>query len=138
MLQPFEPTSTLVNLYYRDLPAAVRFWTEGLGFPIVLDQGWAKLLRLREGSFLGLVDSRRGYHRPQEHNAVLITVVTDDLETWRVRAQQAGAQAVTEIERHPELQVERFFCRDPGGYTLEFQRFLRPQDRALFHQEGTR
>lgn len=126
-------SSTMVNLYYQDLEEAVRFWTHSLGFPIAVDQGWAKLLCLREGSFLGLVDGRRGYHRPQEENAILITLITDDLEAWHARVQEAGAREVTAIEFHPELQIERFFCRDPGGYTLEFQRFLRPEDRALFH-----
>ncbi len=135
-MSPAEPSATLVNLYYHDLEAAMRFWAEGLRFPVVVDQGWAKILRLGEGSYLGLVDGQRGYHRPQEKSAVLITIVTDDLTGWWERAGQAGAQGLTPIQINSELQIERFFCRDPGGYTLEFQRFLNPQARRVFHRTG--
>ncbi|MFH1609503.1 MAG: VOC family protein, partial [Candidatus Bipolaricaulota bacterium] len=125
--------STIVNLYYAELDRAVRFWRDGLGFAVVLDQGWAKLLRLADRSFLGLVDGSRGHLRPQPTSAVLVTLVVEDLSGWRERARTAGAAGITEIERRDDLAIERFFCRDPGGYALEFQRFLRPADREAFH-----
>jgi catechol 2,3-dioxygenase-like lactoylglutathione lyase family enzyme len=124
---------TIVNLYYADLAGAVRFWHEGLGFPVAADQGWAVLLRLAEGSFLGLVDGARGHLRPQPASAVLVTLLVDDLPAWRARAQQAGATGLTPTEHRKDLGIERFFCRDPGGYELEFQRFVRPEDRRTFH-----
>ncbi|GAB4309558.1 MAG: hypothetical protein Kow0097_10650 [Candidatus Bipolaricaulota bacterium] len=97
------------------------------------DQGWAVLLRLAAGSFLGLVDGARGHLRPQPASAVLVTLVVEDLALWRDRARKAGASAITAIERRDDLGIERFFCRDPGGYELEFQRFLRQDDRRTFH-----
>lgn len=126
---------TMVNLYYEDLASAVAFWRDALGFPVAADQGWAVLLELRPGSFLGLVDGARGHLRPNPQSAVLVTLITDDLAGWRERLRAAGAQDLTEIERQEDLGIERFFCRDPGGYTLEVQRFLRPGDRARFHSE---
>lgn len=130
-----EPTAdaTIVNLYYADLGAAARFWRDGLGFPVTVDQGWALLLRLARGSFLGLVDGARGHLRPQPTNAVLVTLVVEDLPAWRARVDKAGARGITAIEQRDDLGIERFFCRDPGGYELEFQRFLRPGDRRTFH-----
>lgn len=126
--------ATIVNLYYDDLAAAVQFWRDDLGFPVAVDQGWAKLFRLSGRSFLGLVDGRRGHLRPQPRSAVLVTLVVDDLAAWRERAQQARASGVTAIERREDLGIERFFCRDPGGYELEFQRFLRPEEGRIFHR----
>lgn len=125
---------TIVNLYYADLAAAVRFWREVLGVPLVADQGWAKILRLADRSFLGLVDGARGHLRPQPRSAVLVTLVVDDLEDWRERARRAGAAGITDVELRDDLGIERFFCQDPGGYELEFQRFLRPEDRRAFHR----
>ncbi len=126
---------TMVNLYYEDLSEAVAFWRDALGFPVAADQGWAVLLELRAGSFLGLVDGTRGKLRPHPNSAVLVTLITDDLAGWWARLRAAGAQDLTEIERREDLGIERFFCRDPGGYALEVQRFLRPADRAWFHGE---
>ena len=125
--------ATIANLYYADLDVAARFWRDGLGFPVVVDQGWALLLRLAAGSFLGLVDGARGHLRPRPASAVLVTVVVEDLSAWRARVGEAGALEITAIEQRDDLGIERFFCRDPGGYELEFQRFLRPGDRRTFH-----
>lgn len=131
--RPAVADSTIVNLYYAELDRAVRFWRDGLGFAVVLDQEWAKLLRLADRSFLGLVDGSRGYLRPQATSAVLVALVVEDLPGWREQVRVAGAAGITEIERRDDLAIERFFCRDPGGYALEFQRFLRPADREAFH-----
>ncbi len=132
--RPAAVGATIVNLYYAELDRAVRFWRDGLGFPVEVDQEWALLLRLATGSFLGLVDGSRGHLRPQPASAVLVTLVVDDLSRWRERVGAAGAAGMTEIERREDLGIERFFCRDPGGYALEVQRFLRPAERAIFHR----
>jgi len=62
-----------------------------------------------------------------------VPVVVEDLPAWRARVGEAGALEITSIEQRDDLGIERFFCRDPGGYELEFQRFLRPDDRHVFH-----
>ncbi len=125
---------TIVNLYYCDLASAVCFWRDGLGFPVAVDQGWAVLLELASRSFLGLVDGSRGHLRPQPESAVLVTLISDDLAGWREWLAAAGAAGMTPLERREDLGIERFFCRDPGGYAIEVQRFLRPDDRRTFHE----
>lgn len=127
--------AVIVNLYYADLARAVVFWRDALGFPVAADQGWAVLLELCPGTFLGLVDGAKGYLRPQEGSAVLVTLVSDELSAWQERLRAAGAEGLTGVERREDLGIERFFCRDPGGYAIEVQRFLRPWDRVKFHGE---
>ena len=49
-------------LYYRDLPAAMEFYENVMGFEMVVDQGWSKILKIRDGAYVGLVD--RGARLP--------------------------------------------------------------------------
>ncbi|MBC7220344.1 VOC family protein [Candidatus Bipolaricaulota bacterium] len=98
-------------------------------------QGWAVIVALAPRSFLGLVDGARGHLRPQPETAVLVTLVSDDLAGWRDRLAAAGGTAgMTPLDRREDLGIERFLCRDPGGYAIEVQRFLRPDDRRTFHE----
>jgi catechol 2,3-dioxygenase-like lactoylglutathione lyase family enzyme len=49
--------------YYSDLPKAIRFYEEVMGFTLAIDQGWSKICRMEGQAHVGLVDESRGMHR---------------------------------------------------------------------------
>lgn len=126
--------SQITFLYYADLEPAAHFYGQVLGLPLVADQGWAKIYQVGPGAFVGIVAGERGFHRPQPHNAVLLTLVVDDVQAWYETLREAGVRILREPVRHEDIGVEGFFFEDPGGYALEAQRFLKPEDVRLFHR----
>ncbi len=130
-----RPSSSITWFYYDDFVAAVAFYHRTLDLPRVLDQGWTQVFRVAERAFVGLVDatSGRGTFRSKRDNAVLLTLVVDDVETWLERLSAAGVSIDRGIEYVAEIEVRTLFATDPGGYRLEFQEFLNEETRSVFH-----
>ena len=130
-----KPRSTITWFYYDGLDEATAFYGETLGLEQALDAGWAKIYRTAEGAFVGLVDARegKGACRTQETNAVLLTMVVDDVPAWYERLAASGAKLEGEVKILEDVQIRTFFLSDPGGYSIEIQEFLDPKDRAMFH-----
>jgi len=55
-------SASITWLYYKDLLAMEGFYKEVLGLELVADQGWTKIYKVTNSSFIGLVDERRGMH----------------------------------------------------------------------------
>ncbi|MFC2029738.1 VOC family protein [Chloroflexota bacterium] len=128
--------SHIVFFYYQDLEAATAFYGDVMGLDIVEDQAWAKIFRVGGNAFLGIVAGDQGFHAPQEKNAVLVTMVVDDVPGWYQRLQARGVKMLTEVQHREQIQIECFFVEDPGGYTLEIQSFLNPDLAAIFREPG--
>lgn len=133
-MNPSKVQSQITFLYYDDLEPIDRFYRKVMGFDLVEDQEWAKIYAVSEGGFVGIVDGSRGFHEPQEKNAVLVTLVVDDVFGWYDYLKGQGVKMLTEVEEHEAIQVRGFFCQDPGGYSIEVQQFLNPEVARIFHQ----
>lgn len=83
-------------------------------------------------AYLGIVAGDKGFHTPQERNAVLVTLVVNDIEGWYERLKSRGVKLLTELQHREEIQIRCFFLEDPGGYSLEVQQFLKPHLAELF------
>ncbi len=119
--------------YYPDLEAAVEFYQQLMGFELVEDQKWTKIYRVTGSSYLGIVTGEKGFLKPQKHNAVLLTLLTQDVNEWYERLKSKGVKLLTGIQKKLDIQVRCFFLEDPGGYALEIQQFLNPAQAKLFH-----
>lgn len=126
--------SQITFFYYTDMDAAVDFYGQVLGLELVEDQKWAKIYRVHGTAFLGIVAGEKGFHQAQDKNAVTVTLLVDDVPTWYEYLQSKDVKIVAEIVTNKEIQVQCFFAEDPGGYTIEFQRFLRPDLVEIFHR----
>ncbi len=80
------------------------------------------------------MDEKTGHCKSQDKNAVLITLVTDDLQTWYERLKRHKVELETSIQRPQDFPVECFFFRGPGGYEFEIQKFLKEDTRKVFHK----
>lgn len=126
--------SQITFFYYADMSAAVEFYGEVLGLELVEDQEWAKIYRVQGTAFLGVVAGEKGFHQPQAMNAVLVTLLVDDVPAWYAYLQSKGVKMLTELMTKEDIQIQCFFAEDPGGYSIEFQRFLRPDLAEIFHR----
>ena len=125
--------SQITFLYYRDLGPIAEFYQETMAFELVEDQGWAKIYRVSGNAFLGIVDEKRGFHKAQAKNAVVVTFAVSDVFWWYEYLKRKGVKLLTEVQESKDIQVRGFFAEDPGGYTIEIQRFLKPEVAWIFH-----
>jgi catechol 2,3-dioxygenase-like lactoylglutathione lyase family enzyme len=124
--------ANIVFLYYRDIPAAQRFYEDVLGLRLAVDQGFAKIYQISPTSFVGLVDETQGLHRASDAKPVTLSFVTEQVDAWYEYLVSKGVKMrgpVRDATRHP---TRGFVAMDPEGYFLEFERFLdHPQNVKL-------
>jgi predicted enzyme related to lactoylglutathione lyase len=111
-------------LYYRDLPKAMEFYEEVMGFEMVVDQGWSKIYRIRDGAYVGLVDERHGYHRASEDKPVIVCLNVRDADAWYERLKERGVELERQPQESERLKIKVFMLRDPEGYVIEIQESL--------------
>mgnify|MGYP000449928966 CR=1 FL=1 len=109
-------------LLVSDLERSARFYGEMLGLEMVLDQGDCRIYRAAREAFLGLC--RRQGRSGQD--AVIVTLVSDDVDGHHQRLMAAGAPCDREPQLNPTYNVYHAFYRDPDGFLVEIQRFLDP------------
>lgn len=123
-MERFGTTASNVFFYYADLAGAERFYTELLGFRLVADYGFAKILQIAPKSFLTLVDAEAGMHKADEPKTTAIALITDELDEWWDYIQTLDIDMrSTEYDPQPGRAHHGFVAIDPEGYFLEFERF---------------
>jgi predicted enzyme related to lactoylglutathione lyase len=122
--------ATVTWLYYKDILAVQEFYEEKFGFEFLVDQGWAKVLKVSNTGFLGLVDEKKGMHSYTEDKAVTVAFFLEDLDGWYeyVRANEVFKLRSDSIGTGPEAKYREFVGYDPEGYYIEFDRFYPHED----------
>jgi len=134
-MEKLQTRSQIIFLYYQDLQPISSFYEDVLGFELVDDQKWARIYRVAGNAFVGIVAGDKGFHQPQEKNAVLVTLVVDDVSGWYEYLLSTGTKLLSEPRYVEEIQVKGFFFEDPGGYAFEVQQFLNPDLAGIFHHQ---
>jgi lactoylglutathione lyase len=111
-------------LYYRDLPAAMRFYEGVLGLALAIDQGWSKIYRVTDNGFLGLVDETRGSHRAHPVKPVQFCIRVADVDAWHAWVSTQGVSGLRGPRSNTELGIRAFVFDDPEGYQVEIQSAL--------------
>jgi len=124
--------SQITFLYYKNPDEAFNFYENIMKFELCENQGAAKIFRIAPHSFIGIVDEKHGHWKTREENAVLITLVTTDVESWYDYLKNCGVRLLTEVTQPEKFPVSCFFFEDPGGYHLEIQKFLLPETAVKF------
>lgn len=109
-------------LYYKDMEAPRKFYGGLLGLTSTMDDEWLSLYQLTPTSFIGVIkEGEDSWHKVQEKNAVMISIVTDDVDGWYERIRQDGSVTILkEIYDNESVPIRAFVMEDPGGYTVEF------------------
>ena len=111
---------SIVFTYTDDLPAASRFFRETMELDLVVDEGTCHIFRLNEASFLGVCDLP---HNADEKSAVMITIVTDDVDAWHDFLTAKGVDYVKPPAPRPEFGIYSSLFVSPHGYQIEIQKF---------------
>lgn len=113
----------VVMLYYEEIDRAAEFYGKRLGLEKTLDWGWVRFFRLGADAHVGLVESGRGYHRAQDTNAVMLSLISRDVDAWHARLRRFDDIEFLKLpaDRGP---IRSFLMRDPGGYTVEYFQWL--------------
>jgi len=133
-------SASITWLYYKDLLAMEGFYEEVLGLELVADQGWTKIYKVTNSSFIGLVDERRGMHSFTEKKAVNVSFIMEDVDGWfdYVQQNKTFELRLTEVSVGPESKYRAFVGYDPEGYFMEFDRFQAHEDNVkLMEYLGT-
>ncbi len=128
-------SETVVILYYKDLTAATAFYGETLGLEMTFSQDTAKLFRLTPTSVLGVIlEGEGGYHKVQATNAVMLSIVTPDVDAWYARLENIGditfLKPIADSSTNP---IRAFLIEDPGGYTVEFFSWMNTTEAESEH-----
>ena len=119
----------VVMFYYKDLAEADRFYGKTLGFEKTLNYDWVKFYKTSANGTVGLVaESEGAWHQPQDKNAVMLSIVTSEVDAWyEMLRQKNGVRFLKEIgDGGP---IRSFLMEDPGGYTVEFFEWLPSEDQ---------
>jgi len=131
-----EPYAAVAFLSYETLETGERFYRDVLGFPLVEDQGWAKVYRICPGAFVGLVSTRgKTLALPVGAGALLsITVESKEaVDAWYDRLRDVPEIEITRTPAMvPTIPVYSLFLTDPGGYRVEIQAFTEVESEKHF------
>lgn len=127
---PTRPDNGVVEkaitfFYYVDLPRAFDFYTEVMDFPLEIDQGWSKILKIAEHAYVGLVDETRGMHRANPIKPVQLCIRVPDVDAWHRYLSSQNASGLTKPKDSVSLGIRAFVLEDPEGYQIEVQSALR-------------
>lgn len=134
---PARPASlglqaNITFLYYRDVPRAQRFYEDVLGLTLTVDQGYSKIYRVSQSSYVGLVDESQGLHRAAEQKPVTLSFVTAEVDEWYTYLRGRGVEIVHELADGRRQPTRGFVAKDPEGYYLEFETFrVDPQNQVV-------
>ncbi|MGB0496920.1 MAG: VOC family protein [Rubricella sp.] len=122
MKRPALDTQLAITfLYYRDVPAAQRFYEEVMGLTLRIDQGWAKIMDLGQGACVGLVDETRGMNNWQADKCVQLCIRVPDVDAWYDYVKALGLPGLSDLFISDELGIRAFVFDDPEGYQIEIQ-----------------
>jgi len=120
-MPPATNQLAITFFYYRDLPAAMRFYEDILGLALAIDQGWCKIYRICGTAHVGLVDEARGMHRASAVKPVQLCIRVDDVEAWYDYAKAQDLPALSALFENAALGIRAFVFDDPEGYQIEIQ-----------------
>ena len=127
--------ANLVFYYYKDLDRAVDFYSRVLGLETVLDYGFARVFRISESTFVGVVDETEGMHTTAEPKTATLSFITEEVEAWYGHLSSQGVEIHRPLSESSRIPIKGFVAKDPEGYLLEFETFRPdPQNEQILER----
>lgn len=125
--------ATILWLYSNDVHAMSRFYAEVMGFDLIVDQGWAMIHQSSQSGFIGPVDGAKGMHAWTEDKAVMVSLLTSDIEAWfaHLNEEDRFAMRDADIGIEDRAGARVFLGRDPDLYLIEFDAFFETGDNEV-------
>lgn len=119
-------------LYYNNLDAATKFYTQLLGLELLADYDMAKILRIASDSYLILVDASKGMHTSKEPKTVALALLTNQLGAWYAHLKANNVSIKYDYKPKDGGAHDGFVAVDPEGYLLEFETFKQHPENEMF------
>lgn len=114
----------IVFIYFNNLPKAMDFYENVMGFTLAIDQGWVKIYQSSASGYIGLVDGSRGFHKANEIKPIILCFRVPDVDKWYEFIKSKGVEILKDIKSNPDLKIRAFLIEDPEGHTVEIQSAL--------------
>lgn len=121
-------TSNVTFLYYEDFKKAITFFEDTLELEMVMDQGFARVYKVTESSFLGMVTKEVR----NQSNDTLYSFTVDDVKKYYEQYKTKDVCHLSEITHFKEIPLQSFFFEDFEGHHFEIQEFLKKEDKEVF------
>lgn len=108
-------------IYFNDLPKAMEFYENVMGFSLLIDQGWCKIYQASSSGCVGLVDGSRGFHKASETKPIILCYRVPDVDEWYAYIKSKGIEIFHDIKTNQELKIRAFLFHDPEGHVVEVQ-----------------
>ncbi|MCE7995331.1 MAG: VOC family protein [Roseivirga sp.] len=132
VMDDFGIQATNVFLYYKDLPAATKFYSEILGLELLTEYDNASILRIATNSFVILVDEAKGMHSAEEPKTVALALLTRQLPDWYDYLKSKNVPIRYTYKPKEGGPHDGFVAIDPEGYLLEFELFKQHKENERF------
>jgi len=128
MIMQHPPVNQQITfIYTNNLQSSAEFYENVMGFTLWLDQGSCRIYKVTDVSMLGVCqvsESSKGKVIAGEQQNVILTLVTDEVDTWYKHLKTHGVDFEKPPETNLTYNIYHCFLRDPSGYLIEIQRFL--------------
>jgi catechol 2,3-dioxygenase-like lactoylglutathione lyase family enzyme len=122
-MPPFSPLSAITFLKTKDMQATTRFYTNILGFELILDQEYCRIFRICPNCHLGFCLTEGETGSPE----IILTLEIPDVDGYHSHLQSLEFQVEIPPRLNEKFNIYQMFLRDPNGYLIEVQRFLDPK-----------
>jgi len=106
----------------NDLKITSTFYQNTLGLTVYKDQKICVIFQINKLSKIGFCE-----HIPVIHDdkSPIITLVTEDVDEVYKKLIEEGLEIAESPKLNKKFNIYHFFFKDPNGYTIEIQRFLK-------------
>lgn len=120
-------TEQVTHLYYKDVEAALRFYTTTLGLNKIGDNR----IQISKDAFLELHPHNKN-HGEGQTKSTAIALLTDQLPEWYQYAQEQNIPIKYTYKPRDGGPHDGFVAIDPEGYLLEIEQFKQHPENELF------
>ena len=112
---------SITFIYFKDLPKAMDFYENVMGFSLAIDQGFCKIYQASSNGYVGLVDEARGFHKASDIKPIILCFRVPDVDAWYEFIQAKGVEIFRDIKTIPAEKIRVFLIHDPEGHVVEIQ-----------------
>ncbi len=122
-------TSSITFLYYHDFEYGKDFIENVLQLELVMDQGFARVYKVNEKAFLGMVQAKDS---TEVSGSTLFSLTSPSVSEEHARVKELPVFDLTEMKYFDSIPLKSFFFDDKEGHKFEIQEFLSETDKQKF------
>jgi len=124
--------SSITFLYYSDFEKGCSFIEKVLDLDLVMDQGFARVYKISDTSFLGAVKKSDGSISTEYVGGTLLSLNTHSVINEFERVKKLDVAELSEIQFFEKIPLKSFFFKDHENHDFEIQEFISPKDKLIF------